>query len=109
MMNELEANLRREETSYLQEKLRTNSYMEEATAIAHRILTERNAPIPTPETEEEQEAKYQNNGKVSLILLLLSVVYVIALYFGNVTTGRFLVFTFLYVVAFRYTLSLRKK
>ena len=54
-MNELEVSLRREETSYLEEKLRTNSYMEEATAIALRILTERNASIPIPETEEEEE------------------------------------------------------
>ena len=108
-MTELETKLRQEETGYLQEKLRTNSYMEEATAIAHRILIERNATIPEPETEEEQETKYQNNSKVSLTLLLLSVFYVIALYFGNVTTGRFLVFTFLYVVAFRYTLTLRKR
>ena len=68
-MSELEEKLRQEETSYLQEKLRTNSYLEEATAIAQRILTERNASIPIPETEEEEEAKYQNNGKVSLILL----------------------------------------
>lgn len=108
-MTELETKLRQEETGYLQEKLRTNSYMEEATAIAHRILIERNATIPEPETEEEQETKYQNSSKVSLTLLLLSVFYVIALYFGNVTTGRFLVFTFLYVVAFRYTLTLRKR
>jgi hypothetical protein len=106
-MSELEENLRQEETSYLQEKLRTNSYLEEAAAIALRILTERNASIPIPETEEE--AKYQNNGKVSLILLLLSLGYVLTLYFSNVTTGRFLVFTVVYVVVFRYTLTLRKR
>ena len=108
-MSELEEKLRREETSYLQEKLRTNSYLEEAAAIALRILTERNASIPIPETEEEEEAKYQNNGKVSLILLLLTLGYVLTLYFSNVTTGRFLVFTVVYVVVFRYTLTLRKR
>jgi hypothetical protein len=35
--------------------------------------------------------------------------YVLTLYFSNVTTGRFLVFTVVYVVVFRYTLTLRKR
>lgn len=108
-MTELETKLRQEETDYLQEKLRTNSYSDEAVAIAEKILTERRASIPMPETAEEEEAKYQTNNKVSLILLLLTIGYLLALYFGNVTTGRFIVFTFLFIAAFRYTLSLRQR
>jgi hypothetical protein len=108
-MTELETKLRQEETGYLQEKLRTNSYSDEAVVIVEKILSERGASIPLPATEEEEEAKYRTNNNVSLILLLLTLGYLLALYFGNVTTGRFIIFTFLFIAAFRYTLSLRRR
>ena len=108
-MSTIEESLRKEETEFLQEKIRTNSYIAEVTDIAIRILKERNAEIPIPETEEESEVKYKNNSQVSLILFVLTSSFVLALYFGDVTFSRFIVFTILYVIAFRYTLTMRKK
>lgn len=108
-MNELELKLRNEESSYLQDKLRTNSYSDEAAAIVREILIERGEKIPIAETEEEAEANYNNDNKVSLILIGITIGYLLALYIGNVTTGRFIIFTILYISVFRYTLSLRKK
>ena len=108
-MSTIEENMRNEETDFLQEKIRTNSYIVEVAEIAIRILKERNAEIPIPETEEESEVKYKNNSQVSLILFALTSSYVLTLYFGDITFTRFIVFTILFVLAFRYTLSLRKK
>jgi len=108
-MNSIEEKLRQEETDFLQDKLRTNAYIAEVAEIAKKILTERQASIPEPESEEEEEKKYSNNSQVSLILFLLSSSYVLVLYFGDITFGRFALFTFFFVMAFRYTLTLRKK
>ena len=107
--NSLEERLRQEETDILQHKYRTNSLVPEASLIVEKILRERNAEVPLVETEEEAEEKYRINGKVSLILFLLTMSYVLALYFGNVTFLRFCIFTFAFIMAFRYTLSLKIK
>ena len=108
-MESLKEDMEREETSYLQNMLRTNSYREDAAEIARAILIARNAEVPVGESAEEESSRVNNNEKVSLILVLLSVGYALALYFGNVSTGRFIIFTALFIGAFRYTLSLRKK
>lgn len=108
-MNSIEDKLRQEETDFLQNKIRTNAYIEEVAVVAKAILKERNAAIPEPETEEETEEKYSNNSQVSLILFALFSSYVLTLYFGDITTGRFFLLTFFFVMAFRYTLTLRKK
>ena len=109
IMESLKEDMEREETSYLQNMLRTNSYREDAAEIARAILIARNAEVPVGESAEEESSRVNNNEKVSLILVLLSVGYALALYFGNVSTGRFIIFTALFIGAFRYTLSLRKK
>lgn len=106
---EIEQRLREEDTLVIQDKLRTNSFVEEVRIIAERILAERNELIPVAETEEEIEAKFAHNNKISLIVLLLCVVYAVVLYIGYVTTIRFILFTAALIFAIRYTLSRRAK
>ncbi len=108
-LGEIEQRLRQEDTLVLQHKLRTNSYVEEVKTIAETILADRNEQIPVAETEEEVEAKFVHNNKISLIVLLLCVVYVVVLYVGDVTTVRFILFTAALVFAIRYTLSRKIK
>lgn len=104
----IEEKLRHEETEYLQNKIRTNSYDEVTTALVKRILAERNANIPIPETEEEAEEKYKNNGKVSLILFLLFSSYVAVLWYSEYSFGKFLLFSLTLIGAVIYTRSLRR-
>ena len=49
-MREFEENLREKTTDELQQAVRYNLLIESASDIARRILTERNAKIPTPQT-----------------------------------------------------------
>lgn len=104
----IEQRLRQEETEFLQMKIRTNALTEEATEIAKKILTERNAEIPIAETEEESEAKYQNNSKVSLILFLLFASYVLILWFAEYSFSRFALLTFGFISAVIYTRKQRQ-
>jgi hypothetical protein len=104
----IEQRLRLEETEILQGKIRTNALTEEATEIAKKILSERNAAIPIAETEEETEAKYQNNSKVSLILFLLFASYVLILWFGDYSFGRFVLLTIALISAVVFTRNQRK-
>lgn len=104
----LENRLRHEETEYLQEKIRTNSYNEEVTEIVKKILIERNAEIPKSETENETDEKYKSNDKVSLILFVLFATYVLVLWFAEYSFARFVMFTMAFIGAFAYTRSLRK-
>lgn len=104
----LENKLRQEETEYLQTKIRTNAFTEEATEIAKKILIERKAEVPISETEEEAEDKYKNNSKVSLILFLLFATYLLVLWFAEYSFARFAVFTMALIGAVAYARSLRK-
>ena len=104
----IEEKMRHEETEFLQQKIRTNALTDEATAIAKKILSERNAEIPIAESEEETEAKYQNNSKVSLILFLLFASYVLILWFGNYSFGIFVLLTIALISAVVYTKNQRK-
>lgn len=104
----IEDKLRHEETEYLQKQIRTNSYNEEVTEIAKKILIERNAEIPTAETENEAEEKYKNNDKVSLILFVLFATYILVLWFAEYSFARFVIFTLALIGAVAYTRSLRR-
>lgn len=104
----LENRLRHEETEFLQEKIRTNALTDEASEIAKKILTERNAEIPLSETEEDAEDKYESNNKVSLILFLLFASYFLVLWFFEYSFSRFVVFTIAFIGAVAYTRTLRK-
>jgi hypothetical protein len=91
----------------LQQRIRENGYVEEVANIARKILIERGAEIPTPETEEESEAKFASNNKVSLILFLLFTSYALVLYFGEYGFSRFALLTAALLGAVIYTRSLR--
>jgi len=104
----IEDKLRHEETEYLQKQIRTNSYNEEVREIAKKILIERNAEIPTAETENEAEEKYKNNDKVSLILFVLFATYILVLWFAEYSFARFVIFTLALIGAVAYTRSLRR-
>lgn len=108
-LHEIEQNLRDEDTLVLQEKLRTNSFIEEVRIIVEKILTERNEQIPVAETEEEVEEKFAHNSKISLLILVLFVIYLLVLYLGKVTTFRFICFTSALIFAVRYMLGLKIK
>lgn len=104
----IEDKLRHEETEYLQKQIRINSYNEEVREIAKKILIERNAEIPTAETENEAEEKYKNNDKVSLILFVLFATYILVLWFAEYSFARFVIFTLALIGAVAYTRSLRR-
>jgi len=104
----IEQKLRQEETEYIQNKLRTNSFNDEVTEMAKKILIERNAEIPIAETEEESEEKHKNNEKVSLILFALFATYVLVLWFADYSFTRFVIFTLSLIGAVAYTRSLRR-
>lgn len=104
----IEDKLRHEETEYLQKQIRTNSFNEEVTEIARKILIERNAEIPIAETEIEAEQKYKNNDKVSLILFVLFATYILVLWFTEYSFARFVIFTLAFIGAVAYTRSLRR-
>ena len=104
----LEEKMRHEETEFLQQKIRTNALTDEATAIAKKILSERNSEIPIAESEAEAEEKYQNNSKVSLILFLLFSSYVFILWFDDYSFGRFVFLTIALISAVVFTKNQRK-
>lgn len=84
-MNELENKLRAEETGVLQQKLRTNSFIDEAAAIAARVLVERGAAVPTPRTEAETEgderrAMKRSTVKFGAVVLWAACVWLFKLY-----------------------------
>lgn len=84
-MTELEYKLRAEETSVLQQKLHTSSLVEEAAAIAARVLVERGAAVPTPRTEEEagaieRHAMRRSTAKFGAVVLWLLCVWAFGLY-----------------------------
>jgi len=95
--------MRHEETEFLQQKIRTNALTNEATALAKKILSERNAEIPIAESEVEAEEKYQKNSKVSLILFLAFASYVFILWFGDYSFERFVLLTIALISAVVFT------
>jgi hypothetical protein len=107
-MQQIEENLKQEETSFLQKRIRENGFIDEVAVIAKKILNERGAEIPIPETEEETEAKHSTDNKVSLILFVLFSSYAMILYFGEYGFSRFVLLTIALVGAVSYTRTLRK-
>lgn len=84
-MTDLEQKLRTEETSVLQDKLRNSAFIEEAAAIAERILVERDASVPTPrydvETEAiERQAMKRSTIKAGAVVLWIGLVWLFKLY-----------------------------
>ncbi len=108
-LNEIERNLKDEETYIIQQKIRKNLFVDEVRVVAERILIERNEEIPLAETDEEAEAKFSHNSKMELIILLLFVIYGVVLYVGHVTTIRFIFFTAALFFSVRYTFNRRVK
>lgn len=92
----------------MQKRIRENGFIDEVAAIAIKILNERGAEVPVPETEEEAEVKYSINNKVSLILFVLFSSYALILYFGEYGFSRFVLLTIALVGAVSYTRTLRK-
>ena len=84
-MEDIEEQLRNEETAVLQEKLRTNSYVEAAAVLARAILAERGASAPVPQNEEEAEkagrdAIERSTAKFLVVVAWLTSVFVFKLY-----------------------------
>ena len=76
-MSELKKHQLGEETEVLQERLRTNSYTDEAAALARSILADRHEQIPVPETEEEERDRNAKRpdyvARFILVLIIFSV------------------------------------
>jgi hypothetical protein len=64
-MTELESILRKKETEELQLAILNSRLIPEGIEIAQRILSERDAEIPTPKPEEELEAEEKMASKKS--------------------------------------------
>lgn len=84
-MHDLENKIRAEETSVLQQKLRANSFIDEAAAIAALVLVERGAVVPTPRTEaqtdaDEQRAMRRSTAKFGAVVLWAVCVWLFKLY-----------------------------
>jgi hypothetical protein len=79
-MDNLADQLRNEETSVLQAKLRTNGYIEEAAEIARKLLRERGAAIPEPQTNEETELDTRKVLKRSNAKFIATVLWVVSVW-----------------------------
>ena len=108
-MDYLEEKMQNEATELLQHNIRTNGYIEEVAEIAIKILHQRNAEVPIPETLEEAEVKYEINNRASFVIFLLFGSYVLVLYFGQYTFLRFVILTIALIFAIRYTLSWKRR
>jgi Flp pilus assembly protein TadB len=107
-MDSLEEKMRQEETEYLQQKIRTNALLDEAAALATKILQERGAEVPTPETEDESEEKANHNARLSTLQAVAVAAYLITITLFSSTTWMFLLFTASLIGVLRWLSSQKK-
>lgn len=108
-MTDLEHQLDRENTEFLQEKIRTNAYREDVAAVAVQILKNRNAAIPVPETEEELTQKVKLSMRLSTQMFFTVLVWVAVVYFFEPTTAQTVIFGLILLVTLTNIRSKNKK
>ncbi len=108
-MNNIEQQLRQENSEYLQDKIRTNSYREDVASLARQILIERNATIPVPETELEAEEKVKLSMRLSTQAFFTVAVWLVVILIFQPTFIKAFLFGLALLSTLAYLRSQRKK
>lgn len=108
-MTDIEQQLNRENTEFLQEKIRTNAYREDVASIAVRILNERNAAVPAPETEDEVAQKVTLSMRLSTQMFFTVLVWLAVVYFFEPTTAQTVIFGLILLITLANIRSKNKK
>ena len=108
-MKEMEQQLRQENTEYLQEKIRTNSYREDVAAIAKQVLIERQALVPVPETEIEAQEKVTKTMRLSNLAFFTVAIWIMVVVFFQPSGRNAVLFGLSLLPVFAYLKSKKPK